>query len=80
MLNTFLWFARYPVMRYDNNSEKTRLLFNDMRFYSTLGFLKRRSDAASAPFALVIELDKSGKPLNWQYRRPRGTVVIQYIE
>ncbi|NQU08237.1 MAG: metal-dependent hydrolase [Candidatus Abyssubacteria bacterium] len=80
MLNTFLWFARYPVMRYDNNSEKTRLRFNDMRFYSTLGFLKRRSDGASAPFALVIELDKSGKPLNWQYRRPRGSMVIHYIE
>ncbi len=27
MLNTFLWFARFPVMRYDNNSETTRLLF-----------------------------------------------------
>ena len=80
MLNTFLWFARYPIMRSEVGPEKTRLLFNDMRFFSTLGFLKDRSSGDNGPFALVIELDPAGKPLNWQYRRPRGSMVIHYIE
>ncbi len=80
MLNTFLWFARYPIMRSENGPEKTRLLFNDMRFFSTLDFLKSRSNGESAPFSLVIEVDPAGKPLNWQYGPPRGDVVIQYIE
>jgi inner membrane protein len=80
MLDTFLWFARYPIMRTENNPEKTRLLFNDMRFFSTVGFLRSRSEGDNAPFALVIELDKNGKPLNWQYSEPRGSVAIHYIE
>jgi inner membrane protein len=80
MLETFLWFSRYPVMRTRNGPEKTQLLFNDMRFFSTLGFLKNRSEGDNGPFALVIELDKDGAPLNWQYRQPRGELVIHYIE
>ena len=80
MLDTFLWFARYPVMRTENNPETTRLLFNDMRFFSTVGFLQSRSEGDNAPFALVIELDKNGKSLNWQYREPRGSLAIHYIE
>jgi inner membrane protein len=80
MLDTFLWFARYPVMRTENNPSKTRLLFNDMRFFSTVGFLRSRSDGDNAPFALIIELDSDGKPVNWQYREPRGSLAIHYIE
>lgn len=80
MLNTFLWFARYPIMKMETVPEKTRLMFNDMRFFSTMKFLRRRSEGDNAPFALVIELDKSGAPINWQYRAPRGEVVIHYIE
>ncbi len=80
MLNTFLWFSRYPVMRATNSPDTTRLLFSDMRFFSTLEFLKTRSEGENGPFALVIEIDKDGNPLNWQYSQPRGERVIHYIE
>ena len=80
MLKTFLWFSRYPVMRAENGPDTTRLLFNDMRFFSTFGFLKSRSEGDNGPFALVIEIDRDGEPLNWQYRQPRGELVIHYIE
>ncbi len=80
MLETFLWFARYPVLEIENSLEKSRLLFNDLRFFSTVGFLKRSSHNDNGPFALTIELDGNGKPLNWQYRRPRGAVVVHYLE
>ncbi len=80
MLKTFLWFSRYPVMRTTNGPEKTQLLFNDLRFFSTLGFLKSRSEGDNGPFALVIETDRDGEPLNWQYRQPRGELVIHYLE
>jgi len=80
MLDTYLWFAGYPIMRTEYSPDKTRLLFNDMRFYSTVGFLRGRSEGNNAPFALVVELDKDGEPLNWQYSEPRGSAVIHRIE
>jgi len=81
MLKTFLWFARYPVMEYEHVPGGGRLLFNDLRFFSTVGFLQRSiRNNNSAPFSLVIDLDTDNTPLSWRYRRPRGTVVIHYIE
>ena len=81
MLKTFLWFARYPVMEYEHVPGGSRLLFNDLRFFSTVGFLRRSiRNNDSTPFSLVIDLDTGGKPVSWRYRQPRGTVVIHYLE
>lgn len=80
MLKTFLWFAKYPVMETEMRSEEKRLLFKDLRFSSTVGFLRRSSRNDNAPFSLVVELDAHGNPLNWQYRRPSGAVVVHYFE
>ncbi|MBI4831528.1 MAG: metal-dependent hydrolase, partial [Candidatus Lindowbacteria bacterium] len=80
MLKTYLWFAKYPVMTSENRDGKRRLLFNDLRFASTVGFLKRSMRADGAPFSLVVELDAVGNPLDWQYREPGGNVVVHYLE
>ncbi|UCD56134.1 MAG: metal-dependent hydrolase, partial [Candidatus Hydrogenedentota bacterium] len=56
MLKTYLWFAKYPTMEFQNTSEANRLLFQDLRFSSTVGFLDRSSHNGNAPFSLVIEL------------------------
>jgi inner membrane protein len=80
MLKTYLWFAKYPVMQSESIDRKTRLLFNDLRFASTVGFLRRSIRRDGAPFSLVVELDADGNPLDWQYREPGGTVVVNYLE
>jgi inner membrane protein len=80
MLHTYLWFSRYPVMELHNSPGGTRLLLRDLRFFSTIDFVQRSFRENGAPFSLVIELDRHGNPLNWQYRRPGGDLVIQHLE
>ncbi|GAB4342049.1 MAG: metal-dependent hydrolase [Candidatus Abyssubacteria bacterium] len=80
MLQTYLWFSKYPTMELRNSPGGKRLLLRDLRFFSTLDFIRRRFRDNGAPFSLVIELDQHDNPLNWQYRRPGGDLVIQYLE
>ncbi|HKV28019.1 MAG TPA: metal-dependent hydrolase [Candidatus Acidoferrales bacterium] len=63
---TFLWFARFPVMHFTERNGKEFVEFGDLRFYT-------RNSRAPMPFRFFVAFDTKGNVLNygWVQRAPR---------
>lgn len=77
---TYAWFAMYPVMTEEPNTSGRTISFNDLRFRSTLSFVRRMLRGRDGPFSLTASLDDHGKLRSYTYTRPRGTKVIEHLE
>jgi inner membrane protein len=78
--NTYAWFAVYPTMKEMERSKGRSILFNDLRFYSTVGFVRSLFRDREPPFSLTAVLDDNGKLTEYKYQRPGRTKFIQHME
>ncbi|MFH1102467.1 MAG: metal-dependent hydrolase [Pseudomonadota bacterium] len=77
---TYAWFALYPVMKITNQDAHTMVTFGDLRFISTLSFLKNRTQKNGLPFSLSALLDDDRNLVGFTYRKPGGAQIIQHLE
>ncbi len=80
IFRTWGWFAVYPVMEREAVGGGAKIVFSDLRFYSTLGAMRAMSGADQRPFSLAAELDADGRLLSYEYGPPRGARLIHRIE
>ena len=78
LFKTFAWFFDYPVMKTVQQGATTNITFGDLRFASTLPFLKNLRGEA-LPFALTAVLNADGELLEYHYHRPGGDKEIYYV-
>jgi inner membrane protein len=77
---TFGWFAAYPVMQKSDTPSGSRVTFGDLRFYSTVAWLRDAMGSGRSPFALTAILDRNGKLTGYVYGRATGARLIQRVE
>lgn len=77
---TYAWFAGYPTMERASGSKGSRITFSDLRFYSSLDFVRNRIRGGEIPFSLTAVLDEAGTLVEYEYSRPRSTKFIQHLE
>ena len=77
---TYAWFALYPVMKITNKDAHTMVTFGDLRFISTLSFLKNRTEKNGLPFSLSALLDDDRNLIGFTYRKPGGAQIIHHLE
>ncbi len=65
-VQTFLWFARFPVMRFEATGGKYLVEYTDLRFYTG-------SRNQNTPFTFCVSFDSDGEMLKygWIQRGPR---------
>lgn len=61
-VNTYLWFARYPVMRYIEHGDLRIVEFRDLRFFA-------RGSSAPVPFRFRVTFDSSGRVIEQDWVR-----------
>ncbi len=63
-VKTYLWFARFPVLRYWELDERHIVEFSDLRF--------ARPDRNPGPFTFRVTFDAAGRVLGqgWADQRP----------
>ena len=77
---TYAWFAAYPTMERVSRSKGSRIIFSDLRFYSSLDFVRHRFRGGKVPFSLTAVLDEKGNLMEYEYSRPQSTKFIQHLE
>lgn len=77
---TFAWFAAYPVMQAEADGDRKRLIFGDLRFYSTSASVRRTLGQSASPFSLTALLDRGGRLIAYEYGRFGGTRLIHRVE
>jgi hypothetical protein len=55
-VGTYLWFARFPTIRYARQGDRNIVDFSDWRFFN-------RSDERPMPFTFRVVLDADGRLL-----------------
>jgi len=80
IFNTYAWFASYPVMKTENTGQRRLITFGDLRFYSTIDFVRKLLKNNEPPFSLTARVDESRKVMEYYYYKPGGTKVIQHLE
>ncbi|MDO9566256.1 MAG: metal-dependent hydrolase [Candidatus Desulfaltia sp.] len=80
IFNTYAWFASYPVMKTAKSGQSQLITFGDLRFYSTIGFVRELLKNNEPPFSLTARVNESRKVMEYYYHKPGGTKVIQHLE
>jgi len=80
IFNTYAWFASYPVMKTAKSGQSQLITFGDLRFYSTIGFVRKLLKNNEPPFSLTARVNESRKVIEYYYYKPGGTKVIQHLE
>ncbi len=80
IFNTYAWFASYPVMKTEKSGQCQLITFGDLRFYSTIGFVRKLLKNNEPPFSLTARVNESRKVMEYYYYKPGGTKVIQHLE
>ena len=60
-VETYFWFARFPVTRFHKEGDIAVVEFSDIRFPHT-------RNSGTAPFTWVVRFDASGKVLSQGWR------------
>ncbi|MBU4345153.1 MAG: metal-dependent hydrolase [Desulfobacteraceae bacterium] len=80
IFNTYAWFASYPVIKTEKSGQCQLITFGDLRFYSTIGFVRELLKNNEPPFSLTARVNESRKVMEYYYYKPGGTKVIQHLE
>ena len=80
IFNTYAWFATYPVMKTENSGKYQLITFGDLRFYSTIDFVRKLLKNNEPPFSLTARVNEGRKVMEYYYYKPGGTKVIQHLE
>jgi len=77
---TFAWFAAYPVMETAAGKNGSRVVFGDLRFYSSINRTRSLNGENAGPFSLSAEIDRNGDLIGYVFGREAGVRVIQRVE
>lgn len=80
IFNTYAWFASYPVIKTEKSDQSRLITFGDLRFYSTIGFVRKLLKNNEPPFSLTARVNESLKVMEYYYYKPGGAKVIQHLE
>lgn len=80
LFRTYAWFAMYPVMRVRDIKDGRLITFSDLRFISTLSFIRNHTKNRDGPFALTARVDRAGNLVAYAYQRPRRAKIMQHLE
>lgn len=77
---TYAWFAMYPVMAVAPTTEGSRVTFHDLRFRSTLPWVRNLFRNRDGPFSLTADFDRRGDLTAYTYQQTRAVRVVQHLE
>jgi inner membrane protein len=80
IFNTYAWFASYPVIKTEKSGKCQLITFGDLRFYSTIDFVRKLLKNNEPPFSLTAKMNENRKVMEYYYYKPGGTKVIQHLE
>jgi inner membrane protein len=80
IFNTYAWFASYPVIKTEKSGKCQLIIFGDLRFYSTIDFVRKLLKNNAPPFSLTAKVNENRKVMEYCYYKPGGTKVIQHLE
>jgi hypothetical protein len=70
----------YPVIKTEKSGKCQLITFGDLRFYSTIDFVRKLLKNNEPPFSLTAKMNENRKVMEYYYYKPGGTKVIQHLE
>lgn len=80
IFNTYFWFAGYPIMKTKTSDKGVIITFGDLRFSSTVEFVRNLLKNKQVPFSLTAILDQNHKIAGYYYFHHGKTRIIQQLE
>jgi inner membrane protein len=80
LFRIYNWFTDYTIMWEEQSGHDTMITFGDLRFSTTVPFLRNLRETGRLPFALTAVLNKNRKLVKYYYSGPGRTTTIEQLE
>ena len=80
IFNTYSWFTSYPIMKTKSSDNGMMITFGDLRFLSTVDFVRNLLKNNPLPFSLTATVDNNHKITGYYYHHHGRAGVIQQLE
>ena len=77
---TYSWFSGYPIMKTKTFNNGMLITFEDLRFFSTVDFVRKLIKNKQLPFSLTAVLDQNHKITGYYFYHHGRARIIQQLE